>query len=698
MKHKILLVDDDEIILKQLSSAFSGLADIFLATTGQTALAMARDLEPSLILLDLGLPDIDGYDVMSTIKNDDALSHIPLIVITSRSKHSDFEQSMAGGASEFLIKPLDNHFIRTRAEALLKDVEHLKTASSPDKSMSTERFTNLVSMLSEAVIITDSDGTIELVNQFCLNLFGYEKQELIGQNVKILTPPEIAKHHDHYVQTYNKTREAHLIGNPREMAAITKSGKELFIELNLSEYAEGGVRHYLGVIRDITEKKLVQAKLLKAAMYDHLTGLNTNLALTLDLEKITSTETKQGYIYSLLLDVDDFQSLNAVVGMEVCDELLKSIAHILSHLSVTYNCRAYRLMSDRFLVYGCDEDEDRAVKHKEVLLDAINRAMNELYVTLAYSSTVTTVCLVSSLASSQVLDLKHQLELVLRTARKNGKKGQTVRASEGGYQHGLEFAALKLGLQSEVYYSELSVVLQPKVDMSGQVCSFEALLRWNNSSFEHLYLGDYIEAAEVTSAIIDIGYFVIEEVCKFLFGIPLEHRKRVFINLSIRQVSATNLLQRIQEISTRYGVSAEHLGFEITESMVATDIEIVKERLFDMQQAGYVISIDDFGTGQSNLRYLHKLPISELKIDKSFVDDVEDGYGHYPLVEGIFHLAKSINLKVIAEGVEKKEQVIYLNRLGVDEIQGYYFYRPMSIEACEELLLTAPSPIENKLG
>jgi PAS domain S-box-containing protein len=681
-KPKVLLVDDDEIILHQLTATLSEFVELHLATTGQTALALARDIHPNLILLDLGLPDIDGYDILHVIKDDESLSRIPVVVITSRAKSLAHDQSMAIGAAGFVAKPLDNEVIKSLIERLLSVVE-----DEPDEVSSTgERFKNLVNMLSEAVVISDMNGTILLVNQFCLNLFGYTKEELIGKNVNILTPPDIASKHDAYIETYKKTHQANLIGNPRELTAITKSGNELFIELNLSEFTEHGESHYLAVIRDITERKMTQAKLLKAAIYDPLTGLNTNVALTLDLEKLTSTEITDGYLYSLLLDIDDFQSLNAVMGADICDELLKSVAKVLMHVSLPLNCRVYRLMSDRFLITGFNEDKSHAEAQKESLIKALNTEMDKLYDSLDYPVVATSVCLLSSLASTEPQDLKHQLEIILNSARSKGNNGLTTRASEHSYQSGLEFAALKLGLQTAVDFSRLSIVLQPKVDKHHNISSFEALLRWNNAGYTLLHLGDYIEAAEITSTIIDVGYFVIKKVCHFLCSVPVNKRKRIFINLSIRQISAPNFIENVKSICLENKIDTKFIGFEITESMASEDMNFIKDRLFDLKSLGHSIAIDDFGTGQSNLRYIHKLPLSELKIDKSFIDDVDNASGHYPLVEGVFHLAKSMNLKVVAEGVETENQVTYLNKLGVDEIQGYYFYKPQPLDVCYQLL------------
>lgn len=684
MEYNILVVDDDVVILEQLSALLKDIAEIYLATDGQSAIALARDIQPDLVLLDLGLPDIDGYDVMRAMKSTPRLKHIPIVVITSRAHSQSQFESYEQGAIAFLNKPIDG-VIRKQVLNLL---ESHTTAKSHDDDMEdiSYRFKNLFNMLSEAVVISDPNGRIEEVNQFCLNLFGYTRNELIGQNVKILTPPEIRRQHDKFIDDYNKTGEAHLIGNPREVEAYTKSGTPLVIELNLSEYKDNHSRHYIAVIRDNTEKRQTQAQLLKSAMYDPLTGLNSIVAFNLDMAKLSSTEAVNGYIYSVLLDIDDFQSLNAVLGTARCDELLQSIAEILNTIADKFSVRAYRLMSDRFILYGLENEDTTGQENKDRLISALEKALDELVSCINYSFGITGVCLKSSLRSVQKLDIKHQLELILVAERKVGHKGRINRANPESYEKGLQLASLKLNLHNDLDTSSLSIALQPKVDMNAQINSFEALLRWENQNFPLLYLGDYIDSAEDTGAIIQVGYFVLEETCQFLSSLPLGDRKRVFINLSIRQLSAHDFLANTLDICARYDIAPYEIGFEITESTISADLAFISQKLFEIRDAGFSLAIDDFGTGQSNLRYLNRLPISQLKIDKSFIDDIKDEKERHPLIDGIYYLAHSMSLEVVAEGVETAAQVAYVSRLGVDEIQGFYFYKPMPPSRCMAIL------------
>ena len=684
MAVKILIVEDDPVTQLQYSEILKKQGTVYLASSGEEAIILAMVVKPDVIFLDIELPGCNGFDVVQKLKS----KQIPasVIMITAHNTPQNFIESVNSGVSYFLTKPVHADVIEVVLSNTLQRRQQKANSLAVIKNAES-KFSNIISMLSEAVVVSDEKGIIQFVNQYCLNLFGYEHEELIGKNVKILTPPSIAKQHDQYIEEYNKTRQAHLIGNPRELEAVTKSGKKLIIDLNLSEFKDSDSRYYLGVIRDVTEKREMEEKLHQAAMFDALTGLRTRLSLSLELDKVSHTELKNGFILTAMLDVDDFQTLNTVLGFKVCDELLKTIASKLRHIQNTYSHKAYRVSADRFVVLGFSTDKDEAFQNKEILLDELEQLTVDMYRAHAFTVSITCVGYVTTLSEQEDNTLTQQLELSLKSARSQGKKGQVARASQLDNNVGLQIASLKLDLASNVDENTLYIVLQPKVNKLNKISSFEALLRWQDTRYPKLNLGHYIAAAEETGAIIQVGYFVIEQTCAFLADLHPAYRKRIFINLSIRQLFDANFTSFLASICAKHNIDHQYLGFELTESMVADDIVLVSKQLQKICDLGFEIAIDDFGTGQSNLRYIHKLPISQLKIDKSFIDDITDTTVSAPLVDSVYQIAKAMNLTVVAEGVEKLEQVDYLRKLGVEEIQGFYFYKPMPVEQCKELIL-----------
>jgi len=247
-------------------------------------------------------------------------------------------------------------------------------------------------------------------------------------------------------------------------------------------------------------------------------------------------------------------------------------------------------------------------------------------------------------------------------------------------------ASISQLLLSDPNYFDLSVAIQPKVNLGGNITSFEILLRCDCGDYSNISLQEFIEIAENTGAIIDIGYFVIKQACLFISQLPTKMITPVSVNLSLRQLSEICFADKVVEICASYNVPNYLIRFELTESMIADDINLIAERLEILRASNFSISIDDFGTGQSNLRYIHRLPMAELKIDKSFVDDIVDAAGNYPLIDSICALARAMGLTIVAEGVETYAQVQFLSRIGCDEIQGYYFYRPMTLDRCLALI------------
>jgi PAS domain S-box-containing protein len=684
MEKKILIVDDEEVAVSYMEKLTSQIGDTYIATTAQAALSMTYDIHPDIILLDLGLPDFDGFSVINTLKSNEKYFHIPIIVITSSTDRESHLRAIRGGADDFLTKPFDNKLLETRINALFERQDRLVMPTIDARSTDLEsKFANVLGMLSEAVIVSDNTDKIELVNQYCLNLFGYTRQELIGSDVNELIPSgdSYKLQHNNLLEGYDK-----LIGNPNQFNASTKLGKNLSVEINSSEYSDAEGKHLLWVVRDLTEKHAIQATLLKRAMFDSLTGLNTLTAFHLDFDMLASTERTQGLIFALMVDLDDFHNLNIIYGHQWCDNLLIQMASGIGRLCKINRLRAYRLMGDRFLLCNFVEDGQNSFQKNELIehaiIDMISLIGQDLNIKLSITAT-SLICTIDELKHKPLLQL---LEMSLMTAKAGVDRGRFVTADDSQYSHRIDLASISQLLLSDPNYFDLSVVLQPKVNMSGNITSFEILLRCDCGDYPNISLQEFIEIAENTGAIIKIGYFVIRQACLFLSQLPVNKRFPVSVNLSLRQLSDICFANIAVEICTSYNVPNNLIRFELTESMIADDISLIAERLEILTAANFSVSIDDFGTGQSNLRYIHRLPMAELKIDKSFVDDIVDEDGNYPLIDSICAMARAMGLTIVAEGVETYAQVQYLSRIGCDEIQGYYFYRPMTLNTCLNLI------------
>lgn len=541
----------------------------------------------------------------------------------------------------------------------------------------------LLNMLSDAVVISDEMGTITSANQYCLNLFGYEDNELIGQNVKVLMPPEMASKHDGFLAKYKATHTSKLMGKRTEIAAVTKSGKKIEIEIFLSELFRDNIKKYVAVIRDTSHIKQLEGLVLNSALYDDLTKLRTRYALSLDFEKLLLTELRYGYVSAVMLDIDEFQKLNTVFGRETGDIILKLLAHKISLMAQNHEAATYRVSGDRFLIISTNSLEETESADRVICMNDIAAIIPEIGQALNLPVSITAVCMrrpISDLSKKSILQL---LEKSLEIARRDGNGGKLSQASDVGIDYALELDGLSMKLKSEMNnksgfsLNHLDIAIQPKVNEHEKIVSCEALLRWKDPDFKLLYLSDFIRVAESTGAIIDVGHYVLRRVCKLLSELEPENRVRIYINLSIREFADKDFIDKIIGCCKEYKVSHYLLGFELTESMIAIDIEMVRSRLIELVALGFEIAVDDFGTGQSNLKYIHQLPVSSIKIDKSFIDDINGEADNYPVVDSIIEMAGHMKRTTVAEGVETAVQAKYLWENGVDEIQGYYYHKPM---------------------
>ncbi|PCI58580.1 MAG: hypothetical protein COB34_04975 [Methylophilaceae bacterium] len=246
-------------------------------------------------------------------------------------------------------------------------------------------------------------------------------------------------------------------------------------------------------------------------------------------------------------------------------------------------------------------------------------------------------------------------------------------------------------LHKAIDQDELTLHYQPKVDLiTNEIVGLEALIRWNNPTLGHVSPAQFIPVAEDAGLIISIGEWVLRTACEQLatwqkYGIS---RLLMSVNISARQFQQDDLVETIKSILIETGLKAECLELELTESLLMTNANQAINKLHEIKAMGIQLSIDDFGTGYSNLSYLDKLPIDTLKIDKAFIDSITLNTEKTPIVNTIINLAKNMNMKVVAEGVELAEQVYYLKNQKCDEIQGYYFSRPLAAPAIKEMLMS----------
>ena len=538
----------------------------------------------------------------------------------------------------------------------------------------------------EGIVITDSKGIIQRVNKAFTTITGLEPEEAVGQNPRILK----SGRHD---QAFYEEMWSSLITSGMWEGEIwnrRKSGESYpqWLSINTIKSSDGKAIHYLGLFHDITDIKRSEDQLRYQANYDALTGL-PNRQLFNDRLKVGITHASRNNLPLgvLFIDLDDFKNVNDSQGHYVGDLMLKQVAKRL-----TLCCReedtVARLGGDEFLLLAqyIREDEPAAASLAERIIESFRKPFKmgdkQIFVNASIGITI------YPNDGNDVETLVKNADVAMYRAKDHGKN-QFRLFTDVMNREVMRRIALGNDLRGGLKREEFMVYYQPKVNIqTGIVSGMEALVRWNRLKKEMVPPGEFISLAEDNGVIFPLGEWVLSTACRQAeeFGVGCHRDLCIAVNLSVRQFRQENLVAMIRETLNKTGLAPNLLTIEITENIVISDIEATIKTLKLLKEVGIHVSIDDFGTGYSSLSYLKKMPLSELKIDKSFVDDTPDSAEASAIVKMVLSLARSLKLKTVAEGVETKKQLEFLRNEGCDEMQGYLFSKPLPAPEMATLL------------
>ncbi|MBI4808995.1 MAG: PAS domain S-box protein [Nitrosomonadales bacterium] len=531
----------------------------------------------------------------------------------------------------------------------------------------------------ESIAITDIDGSIEYVNEAFVRNTGYSREEVIGQNPRVLhsgrTPRET------YDALWKSLTEGRIWEG--EFYNKRKDGSEYTEHAIISpiRQPDGRITHYLAVKEDITAKKRAEAEINRLAFYDTLTGLPNR---TLLLERVTQTLalTRRTSHFSALIsfNIDRFKTVNDAGGQELGDAMLKAVAERLCHTMREGDVVA-RIAGDEFGILLTDlaPQQQSAAHYALHVADKIHAALHKP-VHIGNEHITLTACLGIAMFpegdNDTPLDILRRANTALHHAKTRGS-GQTS-FFEGALD---EVAKQRFDIERELHQAiksgELRVFLQPQVDASGKTVGAEALVRWQHPLRGLIQPGAFIPIAEESNLIIEIGLWVFSEVSRLLIQETMStSTMRISVNISPRHFRQNDFVDQIKRSIAHTGVDPTRLTLEVTEGMLIDNINDVIAKMVELSMMGIHFSLDDFGTGYSSLSYLKRLPIHEIKIDKTFVQDMTTDANDASLVETILLVAQHMHLKVVAEGVETEEQAAFLNERGPVIHQGYLFGRP----------------------
>ncbi len=672
----ILVVDDSEANREVLEELILLLGhEPLLAEDGLMALEQLQLHDVDLVLLDIMMPKMDGYQVLERIKSNHDWQNLPVIMISGLDDVESVVRCIEKGADDYLGKPFNLMLLKARiasslAKKQLLDMERRRTK---DQLKLAEK---IFECAIEGVFITDTTPNILMVNPAFTKITGYNPEDVMGQNPKILR----SNRHD---RDYYQTMWTALLGEGRWQGEIwnrRKSGQAYpgWLSITSLENESGKTTRYIALLHDISDLKQREERIRFQANHDALTGLpNRELFRDRLKQTLVLAQRNNQKLGVLTIGLDHFAKINASLGHEVGDQVLKEIARRFARL-LKGRDTVCRYAGDEFIILITDiTREEIAAKVAQRMVDAMMKRTvlenREIYISVSVGAAVFPNDAVN--ADELIKNAGIAMKRAKSTGRNNCQMFAPTMNARAMERLGLE-NELRKGVENEQFL----VYYQPKVDISaGKIVGAEALVRWLHPEKGLISPGLFIPIAEETAIILDIGEFVLRRACADIKewleqGYP---PICVSVNLSSIQFQRQDILSLVKTVLQETGLPPTYLELEITESIIMNDVEKAIRIMREFNQMGISISIDDFGTGYSSLNYLKQFPINTLKIDQSFMRDIPEDNHNTAITTAIISLAKSLNLKVIAEGVETDRQLAFLQEQKCDEIQGYWFSPPI---------------------
>ncbi len=543
---------------------------------------------------------------------------------------------------------------------------------------------------SEGIMITDSEHNITAINTAFTQITGYERQDVLGKNPSVL---QSGRHDKEFFNSMWKTlRET---GQWRgEIWNRHKNGK-VFPELltvNIVKDKHDQITHHVGIFSDISKIKQAEFKLEHLAHHDPLTGLPNRLLFNDRLDQAILRAQREGSLVAILfLDLNRFKNINDSMGHAKGDLLLQRVAERMQG-AMRAEDTISRLGGDEFIliIEALKDPKDAKIIIEHILAlfeQPFLLGKQEIYIDTSLG-----VCFYPK-DGSNAQTLVRNADAAMYRAKAEGRNNYQLYTTELT-NLAIENMTLENNLRLALERNEFTLHYQPQFSLTddGSLGGVEALIRWNQPEQGWIQPNKFIPIAEETGLIVPIGEWVLRTAC-------MQHQAwikqgykpvRMAVNLSARQFHTPGLVDTITSILKETGMQPSHLELELTESIIMRDAETTIKLLHELSRMGIVLSIDDFGTGYSSISYMKRFPINRLKIDQSFIRDIGCGKPEARMIIPIIALGHSMNLQVLAEGVEIKEQLDYLQEHGCDEAQGYLYSPPVPPEKIVSFFKSEP--------
>ena len=683
-----VLIADDDATLRLLARAALEKAGFTVhdVEDGEQAVRKVAEVNPDIILLDVEMPHMDGFSACALIRKSPETVDTPIIMLTGREDAESIQTAYDSGATDFVSKPINWSLLGHR-------VRYIMRASRVSRGLRVSETKNraFVRAIPDSMLVVDKQGAL-LTHHRGKDGSPLLDERLSGKSsVYDALPKTLADLWRHQVSEVIRS------GSPQyNENKYNANGATYFYETRMVPFTPDSV---LIILRDVSEQKRADAKVRRLAFYDTLTGLPNRQSFLIQVaEAIRAAEENDGRLGILYIDLDNFKRINDSLGHSVGDALLRALSKRLeacirkddyvatsgrgdTHLQIA------RLGGDEFTILLRDlENADEASTVGERVMAALSEPVHHLGQQFVITPSIGIATYPED--GTDIDSLVKNADTAMYHAKSAGRNRISLFSGTMSVRS-LEYLDLEDALRYAIDEGDFELHYQPKLEIASQrVCGVEALLRWSHPDRGPISPAKFIPIAEESGLILPLSDWVLQTACdqlKAWQGGPLDSL-RVAINLSAQQFYKGDVDKQIIHALDERNVATDRLELELTEGTLMRDVEDTIRRIQSLKSAGFKIAVDDFGTGYSSLSYLKRFPIDALKIDRSFVMEIDSLGDNDSICKAIIALAHGLGMKVIAEGVETEEQIQHLHFLDCEEIQGYYFARPMPAAELEKFL------------
>ncbi len=712
----VLLVDDDEVNLLLTSVALreQGFA-ITEATSGEAAIRNLADWSPDIVVLDALMPGLDGFATCRELRSLPGFESLPVLMLTGLDDDASITRAYEAGATDFFVKSTQWSLLAGRLRYLLRAS---RTRDELERSKSRlARAQDLARMGSFDWHRSKGGPQLSVEG---LRVFGLGPGDTLTFRSLLRMLPEAER--GAFMELVGAAMKQNIV-LATDISARLVHGRQRVVHIEAEpEFNEhGNLVGYTGIVQDVTDRRMAEDRIRHLANFDALTGLPNRRQLIWRTERALEQARRLNHQVALLLiDLDRFKIVNDTLGHGAGDELLMEVSRrlrscvrhsdqVMENSLETLGSRSHRALEavgrlggDEFVALlpevADERDAERvAARIVDLMRDPIFVGGQECFVTASVGIAI------FPRDGTTVVDLLRNSDVAMYSVKNTTRNSATVfRPALAG--KGREKLELESALHKAIERDELVLHYQPKVDVrAARMVGAEALMRWRHNG-ALVAPADFIPMAEETGLIVPLSEWAIREAARQarIWQDAFGFADSIAVNLPSRLFERTDLVEYIHDAVTTYGVPHRAIELEITETGLMKDLQNVIPSLHRLNEIGVEISIDDFGTGYSSLAYLTTLPISELKIDRSFIRDLGMTPQSSAVVTAIIALARSLGLRVVAEGVETLRQMDVLHRLGCGIMQGYLFSKaqpPEEIEAwLQQTVLPKKAPWIGKAG